>query len=148
MARFGIILVLLVVIGALSLISINLVSLPGDDKYNVKEAGFFSGLVHGLLAPVTLVIGLFTSIQMYELNNIGWWYNFGFLIGLLAVWTGGATRNITKNYYYGDSKTNQINSKNMKEIENIVDRKIEKKLKEAKQPKKKERDWKFWKWRK
>ena len=86
MARWAIIIGLLIFIGALSLISSGMVHLAGDSYYLVKEAGFFSGLVHGILAPITLVLGLFIKINMYELNNGGWWYNFGFLFGLLIVW--------------------------------------------------------------
>ena len=53
-------------------------------------AGFWRGLWHGIIAPVTFIISLFTrSVQMYEVHNNGGWYNFGFLIGLIIIFGGG-----------------------------------------------------------
>lgn len=55
-----------------------------------KVAGFWQGLWHGLIAPVTFVISLFShNIQMYEVHNNGNWYNFGFLLGLVIILGGG-----------------------------------------------------------
>lgn len=51
--------------------------------------GFFSGLLHGLGAPIALVIGIFSDVRMYAFPNSGGWYDFGFLLGLSA-WGGGA----------------------------------------------------------
>jgi hypothetical protein len=54
--------------------------------------GFWPGLVHGLIAPITLVISLFKpEVAMYAVPNTGGWYNFGFLAGLSA-WAGGGSR--------------------------------------------------------
>jgi hypothetical protein len=54
-------------------------------------AGFWMGLWHGLIAPVTFLISLFSdSVEMYEAHNNGGWYNFGFLIGLTVPLGGGA----------------------------------------------------------
>lgn len=51
-----------------------------DDEGRV--AGFGRGLWHGVIAPVTFVISLFTDrVELYEVHNNGGWYNFGFLIG-------------------------------------------------------------------
>jgi hypothetical protein len=60
-------------------------------------AGFWLGLWHGLIAPVTFVISLFSKgVQMYEVHNNGAWYNFGFLFGacvsLGGSGAGGARR--------------------------------------------------------
>ncbi|MBN1837633.1 MAG: hypothetical protein JW820_17385 [Spirochaetales bacterium] len=53
-------------------------------------AGFWRGLWHGIIAPVTFVISLFTrSVQMYEVHNNGGWYNFGFLLGVIVIFGGG-----------------------------------------------------------
>jgi len=53
-------------------------------------AGFWRGLWHGIIAPVTFIISLFTrSVQMYEVHNNGGWYNFGFLLGVIIIFGGG-----------------------------------------------------------
>lgn len=53
-------------------------------------AGFWRGLWHGIIAPVTFIISLFTrSVQLYEVHNNGGWYNFGFLIGVIIIFGGG-----------------------------------------------------------
>lgn len=55
-----------------------------------QAAGFWLGLWHGVIAPITFVISLFNSdVGMYEVHNNGGWYNFGFLFGLASVWGGG-----------------------------------------------------------
>jgi hypothetical protein len=54
-------------------------------------AGFWRGLWHGSIVPVTFVVSLFSSkLEVYEVHNNGGWYNFGFLTGLSAVFGGGA----------------------------------------------------------
>jgi len=55
-----------------------------------KVAGFWLGLWHGLIAPVTFVISLFSNtVEMYEVHNNGGWYNFGFLLGMIVLLGGG-----------------------------------------------------------
>jgi hypothetical protein len=55
-----------------------------------EVAGFWQGLWHGVVAPITLVVSLFQdNVGMYEVYNNGAWYNFGFLLGLVIVWGGG-----------------------------------------------------------
>lgn len=55
-----------------------------------EEAGFFSGIWHGLIAPYSLLVrGLspfsYTfDVGMYAYSNTGWFYDFGFLVGLLG----------------------------------------------------------------
>ena len=44
--------------------------------------GFLDGVWHGLLAPWTLILRLFMDIRMYAFPNSGWFYDFGFLIGV------------------------------------------------------------------
>jgi hypothetical protein len=54
-------------------------------------AGFWPGLWHGIIVPITFVISLFTdTVNMYEVNNNGNWYDFGFLFGLLIGLGGGS----------------------------------------------------------
>ncbi|MCL6106896.1 MAG: hypothetical protein M1309_06100 [Actinobacteria bacterium] len=46
-------------------------------------AGFWSGLWHGLILPVSFIISLFKSnVGVYEVHNSGNWYNFGFVLGI------------------------------------------------------------------
>jgi hypothetical protein len=56
----------------------------GDPRFTIDApAGFFAGWWHGLIAFVTLVIGLFNdSVEVYERFNSGGWYDFGFLLGV------------------------------------------------------------------
>ncbi len=53
-------------------------------------AGFWQGLWHGIIAPVTFVISLFSkNVHVFEVHNNGNWYVFGFLLGITSVWGGG-----------------------------------------------------------
>ncbi len=55
-----------------------------------RIAGFWQGLWHGIIAPLTFVISLFSDkVHVFETHNTGNWYVFGFLLGLTAVWGGG-----------------------------------------------------------
>lgn len=54
------------------------------------SAGFWLGVWHGVIAPVTLFVSLFhSSTGVYEVHNNGGWYNFGFFLGLSSV-VGGS----------------------------------------------------------
>jgi len=47
-----------------------------------KPAGFWIGLWHGLICPITFIVSLFKpGVRMYETNNRGRLYDFGFLLG-------------------------------------------------------------------
>lgn len=55
-------------------------------------AGFWLGLWHGVIAPVTFVISLFTdTVSLYEVHNAGNWYDFGFFLGFGILLGGGAS---------------------------------------------------------
>jgi hypothetical protein len=64
-----------------------------NSKYKqpgATPAGFLAGLWHGLIAPITFSISLFNvNVRMYETNNNGRWYDFGFLIGISGSLGGG-----------------------------------------------------------
>ena len=54
-------------------------------------AGFWLGLWHGFITLFTFVISLFTdNINIYEINNNGGWYNFGYVLGVMSFWGGGS----------------------------------------------------------
>jgi len=59
---------------------------PGDGTHSSsKPAGFFWGIWHGWIAPVSLILGLFNkSIRVYEAANSGWWYDFGFYMAVIS----------------------------------------------------------------
>jgi len=55
-----------------------------------EVAGFWRGLWHGIIAPITFVISLFNdNVSVYEVHNTGGWYDFGFLLGVMIVFGGG-----------------------------------------------------------
>ena len=64
--------------------------IPGDGTYTTSDpAGFFWGIWHGWIAPVSLIVGLFNhSIRVYETINTGWWYDFGFYIAIISGFGG------------------------------------------------------------
>lgn len=63
---------------------------PGDGSYSAQDpAGFFWGIWHGWVAPISLIIGLFNdSIRIYEVYNTGWWYDLGFYIAVISGFGG------------------------------------------------------------
>jgi hypothetical protein len=64
----------------------------GSDSFSgTKPAGLLAGLWHGIIAPITLIWGIFDkSVKVYEVMNTGWWYDLGFLIGVGALCGGGS----------------------------------------------------------
>lgn len=57
---------------------------------NEVTAGFWRGLWHGIIAPITFIISLFNhNVNLYEVHNNGGWYNFGFILGL-SISLGGS----------------------------------------------------------
>ena len=63
------------------------VDVPNADG---NTAGFFLGLWHGVIAPVTFIISLFTdNVNVYEVHNNGNWYDFGFVLGAGILLGGG-----------------------------------------------------------
>ena len=53
-------------------------------------AGFWLGLWHGFITPVTFVVSLFRdNVNVYEVANNGNWYDAGFVLGLSMIFSGG-----------------------------------------------------------
>ena len=53
-------------------------------------AGFWAGLWHGLITPIAFFVSLFNpNIGIYETNNNGRWYNFGYILGISSSFGGG-----------------------------------------------------------
>ncbi len=56
-----------------------------------NSSGFWSGLWHGIISPVTFIISLFTdNVNVYEVYNSGNWYDFGFMFGVSLIFGGSA----------------------------------------------------------
>jgi len=63
--------------------------MAGGGSYDDHTAGVFSGIWHGWIAPFSLVISIFNkNISIYEANNTGWWYDFGFYIAIISGFGG------------------------------------------------------------
>lgn len=64
-----------------------------NSQYQVEgaeSAGFWAGYWHGLIAPITFIVGLFNpGIRIYETNNNGKWYDLGFILGASSSLGGG-----------------------------------------------------------
>lgn len=59
---------------------------PGDGSASLTDpAGFFWGIWHGWIAPISLLIGLFDrNIRLYEVYNSGWWYDLGYYMAIIS----------------------------------------------------------------
>ena len=63
-----------------------------EECTTVAPYGFWSGLWHGIVAPLAFIGSLFSDdIAMYALNNNGGWYDFGFVLGA-GILFGGSSR--------------------------------------------------------
>ena len=77
----------IIVIGIIILVS---GCAPGSGNSTPENpAGFFTGIWHGWIAPITLIWGIFNdSIRIYEQYNTGWWYDLGFYIAVIGGFGG------------------------------------------------------------
>ncbi|AWH96890.1 hypothetical protein [Dietzia psychralcaliphila] len=79
-----------VVAGVLLVVVLTLGACAAGPNVDVSPEGlgFWWGLWHGLILPVTFIISLFTdTVTIYEVGNNGNWYNFGFVLGI-ALFSG------------------------------------------------------------
>lgn len=54
-------------------------------------AGFWQGVWHGLISPISFLVSLFTdSVSVYEVHNNGNWYDAGFMVGISTVFSSSA----------------------------------------------------------
>ncbi len=62
---------------------------PGDKVVGDEPAGFIWGILHGWIAPLSLILSLFKdNIRIYEVVNTGFWYDFGFYIAIISGFGG------------------------------------------------------------
>ncbi len=97
----------------------------GDTQFTLDNpAGFWYGLWHGIIAVISLIIHIFNeNVSVYEINNTGGWYDFGFLMGVISIW-GGSSHAACK------STANKKHEKEWVEIGDKVENKVMRKLKE------------------
>lgn len=97
----------------------------GDVQFTSDTpAGFWYGLWHGVISFITLIIHVFNdSVSVYEINNTGGWYDFGFLLGVSCIWGGGS-------HISCKSAADKKRDKEWEEIGNKVETKVMRKLKE------------------
>ena len=72
--------------------------MPGDGNRTADQpAGFFWGVWHGLIAPISLIWGLFNSeIRLYEPQNTGWAYDLGFYLAVIGCFSGFSSSSRSK----------------------------------------------------
>jgi hypothetical protein len=101
----------------------------GGERFTADNpATFWMGLWHGIIAVFAFIISLFNqSVTIYEINNTGAWYNFGFLLGLIAVWGGGSCSTACKK-----KKTPEetLKEQEWKQVEQKVEAKLKRKIRE------------------
>lgn len=63
---------------------------PGDGSCTEADpAGFWWGIWHGWIAPVSLVWHFFDKgVRIYEIHNTGWWYDFGYYMAVISGFGG------------------------------------------------------------
>lgn len=65
---------------------------PGNMEFVEQPAGFWMGLWHGFISLFTFIISLFNeNVNIYEVNNSGGWYNFGYILGV-SIFFGGSSK--------------------------------------------------------
>ena len=96
----------------------------GDSQFTQDNlAGFWYGLWHGIIAVISLIVHIFNeTVSVYEINNTGGWYDFGFLLGVIFIW-GGSSHVTCK------STTNKKHQKEWDEIGDKIENKVMRKLK-------------------
>lgn len=115
---------------------------PGNERWNQEispgnKAGFWAGVWHGLIIVITFIVSLFTKdVGLYEVNNTGWPYNLGFLIGLcfafLAPWRWGHWRH------------RKLKKKDWEHIGDMIEEKVREKIKvslEGTKEEEKDKEW-------
>ncbi len=101
---------------------------PGDARFNPGDlAGFWWGIWHGAISPITLVVGIFSdAVHVYERANTGGWYDAGFLFGVVTIWGAGGRGG---EHTWRRSRRDRDEERRNREEWEEVGRKVEAKLK-------------------
>lgn len=101
---------------------------PSNDRWDrginpsAPEAGFWAGLWHGFILILSFIMSLFTrEIGIYEVNNKGWQYNLGFVLGV-CISAGILTRS--------GKKRKKMNMAELEDIGGRIEEKVRTGLKE------------------
>ena len=96
----------------------------GNAQFTTESpAGFWYGLWHGIISIISLIIHIFNAnVSVYEINNTGGWYDFGFILGIITIWGSGS-------HIKCKSAKEKEREKEWKEIGEKVEHKIMLKLK-------------------
>lgn len=98
--------IILLIIMTIAIMALLSACIPGDGKHTSdKPAGFFWGIWHGWIAPISLIGGIFNkNLHIYEAVNKGWWYDLGFYMAIISGFGGlsFARRKIHKTTFHGD----------------------------------------------
>ncbi len=66
-----------------------------NSKYKLSgadPAGFWAGFWHGIIYPITFIVSLFNpDVRIYETKNQGRLYDFGFILGIAAIFGGSSS---------------------------------------------------------
>lgn len=82
--HFILVLILVLIIGLISSCMPN-----PTEAANPKPSGFFKGVWHGWIAPISLIVGFFNdTTRVYDPHNTGWWYDFGFYMAIISGFGG------------------------------------------------------------
>lgn len=117
-------------IGLLATLAVGLVLLggcaAGTERFSAEQpAGFWAGLWHGAISVIALIVHIFNpAIRVYEIQNTGGWYDFGFLLGAVCVWGGGSTAGCVR------SKRRKEKDVEWEEVGDKVEKKIKRKLRQ------------------
>ena len=97
----------------------------GDPQFTEQTpAGFWWGIWHGIISVVALVVHVFNeNVAVYEVHNTGGWYDFGFLLGVICIWSGGSHVNCK-------SAERKQRDKEWDEIGDKVEKKVMRKMKQ------------------
>jgi hypothetical protein len=76
--------VLIVLVGLL------LTSCATQPHAAAQTPGFLYGLLHGFIAPLSLIGSIFYDVRIYAFPNSGGWYDFGYFLGFGALCSGGS----------------------------------------------------------
>ena len=74
---------------ALALTVAGCVATEAPTAINPAGPGFWLGVWHGFVFPVSFILSLFTdNIAVYAVPNNGHWYDFGYFVGIVFLGVG------------------------------------------------------------
>jgi hypothetical protein len=87
------------IVGLVLLVALLSSCIPGDGRNSAeKPANFLMGIWHGWIAPISVIVGIFNkAVRVYEPNNTGWWYDFGFYMAIVSGFGGLSLSRKAKN---------------------------------------------------